>query len=351
MNYFIISADKIVDGKGSHSETQKLLSLADRKKLSFKTLEIVNLAKRWEDKLSANEFKSGASAMSAINKGRKLLSQKRADLVLIRGEDLLKTGYPGNSREQFMKLYRKKFTPLDGYTKLVPEFLRYHGLSDADFMKVREALFENYYRTFQKINPLAKRPDDRWFQPLTKYFRGVDSANPNIDYSGQILIASEKVADILKVPKKKRVRILGNAFTKLSVDGFESIPKVATYAHLKKTIKKAQAEAKIDFNTEYVKGRALLDAYTCYPVVPMGLLIEMGLVSSATDILEFLKSHEVTITGGLNLAKAPWNLTSLNSIIEMRERIMTSKKIKYGLVHGNGSLGNQQGITILGKDT
>lgn len=349
MNYFIIAADRIVDQQGTHAQTEKLLTQADKKHLSITTLEIVNLAKRWEDKLKSNEFKSGASAMDAINKARKLLASKKADLVVIKGQDLLKTGYVKEDRDNFMRLYNKKFTPMDGYNKLVPAFLRFHGFSEKDYFKGREALFENYSATWKSLHPNANPPEGRWFQPLTKYFRGVDCANPHIDYSVQIIITNKKIADLLKVPGKNRVEILGNAFTKLKVDGFKSIAEIAPYLHLKRTINKALKEAKINFNLEYLEGRAALDAYTCYPVVPMGLLVRMGLVKELQDLPDFLKEHEVTVTGGLNLGKAAWNLTSLNAIIAMREKMINSKAIRYGMVHGNGSIGNQQGITILKK--
>lgn len=349
MNYYIIAADKIVDQQGNHNSTEKVLARSQKLKLSISTLEIVNLAKRWEDKLKKNEFKSGASAMDAINKARKLLVTKKADVVVIKGQDFLKTGYAKEDRDNFMKLYRKKFTPMDGYNKLVPAFLRFHGFSETDYFQGREALFENYSRTWKELHPNANPPEGRWFQPLTKYFRGVDCANPHVDYSGQIIITNEKTADLLKVPKKDRVQIIGNAFTKLSIDGFESIPKIAPYLHLKRTITKSLREAKINFNHEFLKGRAALDAYTCYPVVPMGLLLRLGLIKDLQELPSLLKNHEVTVTGGLNLGKAAWNLTSLNAIIAMREKLISSKKIQYGLIQGNGSLGNQQGITILKK--
>ena len=346
---FIIAAGKITDGKGSFSESQKVITLAGKKNLRVVTLEIVTLTKRWEDKLSPLEFKSGASAMGAIEKARLILKNKKADLVIIKGSDYLKTGYEKGARENFMKLFNKKFTPLDGYNDLVPLFLKYHKLSEGEYFKIRDALFENYLRTWKKIDPEAQLPDERWFRPLTKYFRGVDCANPNLDYSGEIVIASGKTADILNVPQKNRVQIIGNTFSKLSVDGMESLPKIAPYLHLKKTINKTLKEAKIDFKKEFLRGRALLDAYTCYPVVPMGLILRLGLVNKLTEIPELLKTHEVTVTGGLNLGKAPWNLTTLNALIVMREKLMSSKKAKIGLVHGNGSLGNQQGVTILIK--
>lgn len=349
MKLVIVAADRIIDGVGDHSVTDKVIKKAEGKGFACSTLEIVSLAKRWEDKLLANQFKSGASAMAALEKAEKLISSGKASLVMIKGQDFLKTGYNKDAREKYMKLYDRKYTPLDGYTKLVTPFMKHHKITENEFLAIRNALFENYSQTWKRINPSKTLPDQRWFENITKYFRGVDCANPNIDYSGQLIVTTDDVADELKIPKKERVRILGNAFTKLKVDGYKSIPAIAPYNHLKRTLHKALKEASIDFNGEFLKGRALLEAYTCYPIVPMALLLKMGLVQHLNEIPELLQKYEVTVTGGLNLAKAPWNLTSLNYLIAMREKLIISKSYKYGLVHGNGSLGNQQGITIIGK--
>lgn len=344
----IIAGERIVDSQGSFTESDKIIDSANRKGLKVINLEIVTLAKRWEDGLSPLEFKSGASAMAAIEKARNILKFKKADLVVIKGRDFLKTEYGKDTREKYMRLYRKKYTPLDGYHRLVPMFLKHHHISEENYFKIRDALFENYKRTWRQLHPNGTLPNQRWFEPLGHFFRGVDCANPNVDYSGKIILSNELIADRLKIPKKNRIQIIGNAYTKLRVDGLESLPKIAPYSHLKRTISKAQSESKIDFKSEFLKGRAFLDAYTCYPVVPMGLLISLGLAKNAEQMLELLKNYEVTVTGGLNLGKAPWNLTSLNGLIVMRERLLTSSsRVKLGLVHGNGSLGNQQGISIL----
>jgi hypothetical protein len=348
MKYQIVAGDRIINGVGDHSQTTKLVQRAEALNLSVTHLEIVNLAKRWEDKLLPHQFKSGAAVMAALKKARKLLETRKAHVVVIQGEDNLRTGYAKGEREKFMKLYNGRYTPLEGYTKLVPLFMKKNGLSEGEFKKLAEELFQNYLQTYRRANPKSPLPDERWFQFITRYFRGVDCANPNIDYSGRIVVTSAKTADRLKVPQKKRVTILGNEFTKLKVDGLESLPQVSTYDHLKKVSTKAQRESAIDFKQEFLKGRALMDAYTCYPVVPLALLFKLGFVKDHSELSSFLKAHEVTVTGGLNLAKAPWNLTSLNGIIEMREKLLNSKKFRYGLVHGNGSLGNQQGITIIG---
>ncbi len=349
MKYLIIAADRVMDGVGDHSRTQELLFKSQKFGLNTSVLEIVSLAKRWEDNLGPHEFKSGASAMDAINKAQELLASKKADLVVIKGEDFLRSGYTKSDRENYMKLYEGRYTPLDGYDKLVPHFLKQNGISDNEFFEIRDALFLNYALTWKRVNPEKSLPNERWFQPITQYFRGVDCANPNIDYSGQLIITDEKQADLLEVPKSERISILGNAFKKLTVDGYESIPHIAPYNHLKDVIEEVIREAKIDFKSEFMQGNAFLEAYTCYPVVPMALLLKLGLVTELREIPAFLQEFEVTLTGGLNLAKAPWNLTSLNYLIAMREKLLNSQNSKYGLVHGNGSLGNQQGITLLGR--
>jgi len=349
MDTLIIAADQIVDGEGSFSETNEVLALARKENLRIANLEITPLSKPWDDTLEPQEFKSGASAMAAIEKAREILGLGNADLVVIKGSDALKTGYEKEERKRLMEFYENNLTPLDGYDRLVPLFLRHHNLSEEDYFEARNALFENYVRVWRKDNPEASLPDERWYSPLTQYFRGVDCANPSVDYEGQIVLASGEVADTLNIPKHKSLQILGNACEKLDIDGIESLPKVAPYLHLKSAINKALSEIHIDFKQEFFSQRALLDAYTCYPIVPMALLLQLGLIENLSEIPKLLEGHDVTVTGGLNLAKAPWNLTSLNSLIVMREKLLSSEKYQYGLSHGNGSLGNQQGITILGR--
>ncbi|HAU0828256.1 TPA: hypothetical protein ACUNL2_002767 [Legionella pneumophila] len=349
MKTFIIAADRTVDSFGSHQDTDNILNLAREKGLVVVTLEILSLAQGWQDKMKPHQFKSGASAMAAIERARKILSTKKADAVLIKGQDFLKTGYGSCEREKFMKFYHENYTPLQGYNELVPLFLQKYKLDEKEYFKIRDALFENYTKTWKKINPANSMPHEKWYQPLTKYFRGVDCANPSVDYSGQIILSTEKVADVLNIPQKARVEILGNSFVKINLKGLVSLPKIAPYHHLKRAINKAITQAKLNFKDKFMNEKALLDAYTCFPIVPMALLYCLGLVNSLTEIPDLLKSYEVTVTGGLNLGKAPWSLTSLNALIVMRERLISSDKAKFGLVHGNGLFGNQQGITIIKK--
>lgn len=61
---------------------------------------------------------------------------------------------------------------------------------------------------------------------------------------------------------------------------------------------------------------------------------------------EFLLKHSITITGGMNLARAPWNNPALNGLITMVQRMQMNGE-NIGLIHANGGLGYRQGVAIL----
>ena len=47
----------------------------------------------------------------------------------------------------------------------------------------------------------------------------------------------------------------------------------------------------------------------------LGILLRSGLVASADDIPAFVESQAITVSGGLNRAKAPWNNTTLRALV------------------------------------
>lgn len=125
MKTLLIATDKIVDSKGTFKKTDTLIQTAKGLNLKVKTLTIVPLSRPWDSKLNPFEFKSGASAAAAISKARKLLKSGKAELVIIEGEDLLKTGYDKKEREECMKFYEGRHSPLDGYNELTKAFLEH----------------------------------------------------------------------------------------------------------------------------------------------------------------------------------------------------------------------------------
>jgi len=94
----------------------------------------------------------------------------------------------------------------------------------------------------------------------------------------------------------------------------------------------------------------MLEAYTCYPVVPLAFLLHSGLVRDMAAVPGLLRDFEVTVTGGLNLARAPWNNTTLNSMVVATQLLRGRGPKKLAGIHGNGSLGYQQGFLLLGAE-
>ena len=86
--------------------------------------------------------------------------------------------------------------------------------------------------------------------------------------------------------------------------------------------------------------------YTCYPVVPLGFLQATGLAVDFDQLVQVLRTREVTVTGGMNIARAPWNNPALRGLIAM-VRALEQRPQTVGLVHGNGGLGYAQGIALL----
>jgi hypothetical protein len=179
-----------------------------------------------------------------------------------------------------------------------------------------------------------------------------DCANPNLDFAGGLVVANERVARQLDPNAKTRVKILGSKYA--MVEGApQAIPKIAgvgdnLFPHMKEAFRQAQTESNVRVKEELEKGNLLPEVYTCYPPIPMAFLLTTGLVEDVGQMGEFLDRFDITVTGGMNLAKAPWNNPALNGLIEVSKRLI-SGNADYGLVHGNGGIGEVQGVAILGK--
>ena len=186
---------------------------------------------------------------------------------------------------------------------------------------------------------------------MTDLFRGVDCANPTTDFEGRIIVCTEKVAKTLKVPDKNRIRILSCSIEQSGEDNLESIPQIAPYNHLANAYQNASKDAGVDFSEEFRSGRAILETYTCFPVVPLAFLLKSGLVKDMSGIESFLNQYEITVTGGLNLAKAPWNNTTLSAMVDIVKTLGSSKKKMLAGVHSVCALGYREAFAILGNET
>lgn len=339
----------MIDGTGDHSGTDSICLLAKNQKLRILELKVATAQDRWSGKLPPRTFKSACSVMKALQVGIRALEKKSTDLLVISGKDFLRTGYTRAMRNKLMKIYSHKYTPMDGYTLLAKRFLVDYKISHQKFLELRDALFSNFLRTWKKINPDKNPPEARWFQPLNRYFRGVDCANPYMDFSGKIIIASQSIANQLGISPHDRLEIVANTLAETGKDGFGGLSKILPYTHLRRAFLQAEKISGLDFKKEFFNQNALLEVYTCYPIVPIAFLLKTGFVDSIDTIPRFLDQHEITLSGGLNLARAPWNNTTLNHTIAMAERLQRTETAQYGLIHGNSSLGYQQGLLLLKK--
>lgn len=301
-----------------------------------------------------NTYKTGAGPIQAITDACELIKNDLYDAVFIFGHDPLLSdtrNYGKDTIKKAMEIF-ENCSLIQSYDRLSRQLCRQTNISDAKFRRLADLLFDNYCRTFQNISGTAGDfPRGKVLRDLgTDLFCLTDCANPNIDFAGGVVVASHRTAAQLHVPGHERVKVAGSGYAVVAGSP-EQIDRITgdgndLFAHLKDAFLRAQTEAQIDVIREFHDNNLFLEAYTCYPPIPIALLLVSGLVDNINEVEGFLKDNEITITGGMNLARAPWNNPALNALIEMTQRLVKGH-CPYGLVHGNGGIGEAQGVTIL----
>jgi hypothetical protein len=350
----IISVSKTIDSVGGMQHCLDIEAAIIQLDVDIHHLYIEPLSADWDADSKPDHFKSGCAPVEALGKAKSLIEQgTRA--VLITGEDDLKTGYQREERLRLMSVYEQDYPLTQAYTDLARQFMCYHEIDVPTFKRISESLFDNHKLSYRNaLNDDFKPsllPDEKWYKPLTELFRGVDCANPLVDFSGRVLLCDEALADELGIAVDQRIKVSAVGLGQLSGDGRQYIDQIADYQHLKIAYQECCDAANIDFAADFRSGKALLETYTCYPVVPMAFLLVSGLVDMLEDIPEFLKKHSITVTGGMNLARAPWNNPALNGIITMVQRLLDGPEHEeIGLIHANGGLGYRQGVALLERE-
>jgi len=62
---------------------------------------------------------------------------------------------------------------------------------------------------WKKRYPAAPRPDEKWTNFITDLFRGVDCANPSVDFEGCLIIGSAKVINKFGMNPSDYIQIIG----------------------------------------------------------------------------------------------------------------------------------------------
>ncbi len=343
----IIAAEKIIDGQGGLSRCQALEARIRSSGIEPRCLTIDPLRTDWHSALQADHFRSGCGPLDALASAQALIVEQGVEAVVISGEDALKSGYSRTERLRLMSIYGDEYPLTAAYDALAGHFIRRQGVSESLFRLCAEKLFENYSRSFLALgHSIEDLPDKRWFDPITARFRGVDCANPMVDFCGRLLLVSEDLASKLAIPSDQCVAVSGIDVQHLDGDGEAYLDEISSYQHLQQAYRNCCAQAGIDFAARFRDHQALLEVYSCYPVVPMAFMLCSGLIADLEQLPGFLNDYPVTVTGGMNLARGPWNNPALNGLISCYQQLQCSP-LRLAAVHGNGGLGYRQGVAIL----
>lgn len=335
----IIAAERSVDQQGDLSATQALIQQAESEGQRCITLTIDDLNTPWQSPIQKHHFRSGCGPIEALSVANRLIQEDECDLAVIHGKDFLRSEQSQNDRHTKMAIYPEMAIP-EAYTQLARHFYQHHGFTEAEFLQLRDAVFDNLKHTAEQLG--LKLPAENWYQPITSLYRGVDCANPVTDFEGQIVVTSQDSS----LPRLiNPIEIKGVGIGIADKDGPEHARELAQYHALEKACHYAEVQSNCDIAEVINSPTALLDAYTCYPVVPIALLMKGGGLQSVQSILDLLKTKALTTTGGMNLARAPWNNPALQGLIAMCQKLQENQGL--GLVHGNGGLGYRQGIALL----
>ena len=344
---YIVASGRLVDGSGNMEEVYQVEKTVSN--LGVKAVELVvdPLSAGWNTPVMNNHFRTGCAPLEALSNARELIISKKAQAVVISGDEPLKTGYERLERHNLMAIYGPDYPLTDAYTDLARAFMAMNQIDEDEFKHLAHLLFKNYLKTFSRSKNYAL-PGSDWYQPITDLFRGVDCANPLVDFSGRLVLCNGDTADACNISTSDRVELLGVGLG-FCGPGPEHIQDIAAYRHLQQAFRTACEQAGKDFSALFLAKKALLEAYTCFPVVPLAFLLVSGIAASPAEIPEILQHHEITITGGINLARAPWNNCAINALVELCSLLRMGIS-SLGAVHGNGGLGCRQGVAILGHE-
>lgn len=332
----IISTYLNDDGRISGTRADAVVQRADVEGLRVESLYIQPLSADWNSE-PAGTFKSGAGPLFALAEASRLL-QSGVDLVRISGTEFLRQ-YVSEERSRKMQVFPGISLP-EAYTSLAEAFIEQRGISEEEFQKLASALERNYLRTATSRGIIVKPGGDAL---VTRLFRRVDCANPVTDFEGELLVASDLACAALGLTGP---RVLEVATSEVD-DGPENIEELAGYSHLQDVF--VRATEGVDIQNPSFNGQLILEAYTCFPPVPLAFLECSGLAQTPSEMMTFLEKNPITVSGGMNFARAPWNNPALRGLIMVAEALKT--KDAYGIVHGNGGLGGRQGIALLASDT
>jgi hypothetical protein len=347
----IVAAGRAVDGEGSVAEVGECRDRLQESGLRVREYRLAPLRFGWHAPLPAGYLKGACAPIEGLIAAREAIAAETIDAVLISGEDPIKTAFANQlrERERLMRVYGER-TFLSAYDELAGALRTRLGLTEHEFERLADCLFENYWSTWTDLHPDAKRPAENWFAKITPHFRGVDCANPSIDFEGALLATTPEHAFAVGFAAPACVTINGMSVERQCDDGIEHIPEIVGYEHLAAAYHAACEQAGQDVGELLLTNRARIEIYTCYPAVPIAFLYATGLAHDPDTARGFLRKRPATITGGLNLARAPWNNSTLNAMVQATHMLRAGGTPIIG-IHSVAALGYKQAFAILSAPT
>ena len=339
----ILASARVIDGQGSMRSVAQAVRGLQRRGVAPLRLEIESLRRPWSGPLAPNAFRSGCGPIMALERACAEIASGRAEAVLIQGDEPLRSGYSRAERHRLMDVYQGLSVP-EAYTRLGVELMARWGISREQFRALGDLLLENCGRTARERG-LSGVPGASGGLLCTELFRYADCANPHIDFTGAMLLGAPEMIAALEDPPGAQVVVRG-VKVEIVPDGPEHVGDIVAYDHLHRAFQGACEQAGVDFVERFLKDEALLEAYTCFPPVPLGFLLSTGIAAHPGELSQILRRCPITVTGGMNLARAPWNNPALNALIVMH-KLLVAKAPRIGLVHGNGGVGGYQGVALL----
>jgi hypothetical protein len=342
----LVAAGRVIDGDGSMDEVIRARAELEACGASIREDRIAPLRFGWSTPLPRGYRRGACAPIEALIAAQKDIAGGNVDAVLICGRDPIASEFSGRreARDRLMRIYGSR-SFMEAYDQLAGAMRARLSLSATKFDRLADCLFENYWATLSQLEPNRDRPDRRWFSKITPHFRGVDCANPNIDFEGAIVVTGRDLAFAAFEPSGF-IELRGASVRQRCADGIDQIDRILSYEHLTASYAEACRQADVDLGSMLEQELARLEIYTCFPTVPIAFLLATGLASHPEGIEEFLAAHPATITGGLNLARAPWNNTTLSAIVQAAKMIREGTQL-IG-IHSNSALGYRQGFALLG---
>lgn len=315
----------------------------------FEALEIEPVA-------NISYYRTGAGPMHAICEAKKMIDGGMADAVSIFTYEPLYYNKKHSGKEAVQKAMDDVFrgvSLIECYNRIGEQMCGVLGISKDQFRETSDALYNNYRRTYEEIHGEGSGPSGRGKNLADAggdLFFLTDIANPNIDFAGGVILGNDKVYEKYNSFGPQTISIRAAAH-EMIYGTPERIPALVgerenVFPHLKRVFGQIETDGQISLPQTLAGGELLLNAYTCYPPIPMAMLMCGGFVESFDEIEGFLVDHQITIDGGMSLARAPWNNPAFSAFIGMCEKLRESEE-KYGLVHGNGGMGESHGLVLV----